>query len=63
MRINYESENFSGSILDASYFLSDLLRQKSGVDGDGAALVGQALGGSIPKIKIGKDQSKIEINK
>ena len=61
VRTNYERENFSGSILDASYFLSDLLRQKSGVDG--ATLVGQALGGSNPKIKIGKDQSETELNK
>lgn len=62
VRANYERGNFTGSILDAFYFLSELLRQKSGAEGDGASLVGQALGGAAPKIKLNRLQSESEWN-
>lgn len=62
VRVNYEKRNFSGAILDAFYFLSDLLRKKSGAEGDGAALVGQALGGATPKIKLNRLQNESEWN-
>ncbi|MDA0242685.1 MAG: TIGR02391 family protein [Chloroflexi bacterium] len=48
----YEAENYSHAILEATYFLSTVLRNRAGVDGDGAALVGQALGGDPPKLKL-----------
>ena len=60
VRGNYNQANYTGAILDATYFLTDLLRKRSGEDGDGANLVGQALGGLNPKIKISKDQSETE---
>ncbi|KLD64292.1 hypothetical protein Y882_08035 [Dyella japonica DSM 16301] len=60
--MNYEKRNFTGSILDGFYFLSDLLRTKSGVEGDGATLIGQALGGATPKIKLNRLQSESELN-
>lgn len=60
VRANYEKRNFTGAILDAFYFLSDLLRKKSGAEGDGAALIGQAFGGATPKIKLSKLQSESE---
>ena len=63
IRINYEKRDFTSAILDCCYFISDLLRQKSGVDGDGVPLVGQVLGGQHPKIKIAKDQSITEQDK
>ncbi len=62
VRVNYEKRNFTGAILDAFYFLSDLLRKKSGAEGDGAALIGQALGGATPKIKLNRLQSESEWN-
>lgn len=62
VRMNYEKRNFTGAILDAFYFLSDLLRKKSGAEGDGAALIGQALGGATPKIKLNRLQSESEWN-
>lgn len=62
VRMNYEKRNFSGAILDAFYFLSDLLRKKSGAEGDGASLIGQALGGATPKIKLNRLQSESEWN-
>ena len=62
IQISYEKRNFTGAILDAFYFLSDLLRKKSGAEGDGAALIGQTLGGAAPKIKLNKLQSESEWN-
>jgi hypothetical protein len=46
---NYEKRNYTGAVLDAVHFLSDVLRAKSATEGDGAALIGQALGGLIPR--------------
>ena len=62
IRNNFENRNYSGAVLDGFYFLSELLREKSGCDGDGIALVGQALGGPAPKIRLNKLQSESEIN-
>jgi uncharacterized protein (TIGR02391 family) len=62
IRINYEKRDFTSAILDCCYFISELLRRKSGVDGDGVPLVGQVLGGPNPKIRIAKDQSETEQN-
>lgn len=58
----YEAENYSHAILEATYLLSTLLRERAGVDGDGAALVGQALGGDSPKLKLNALQSESEKN-
>lgn len=62
VRANYEKRNFTGAILDAFYFLSELLRSKSGAEGDGAPLIGQALGGAAPKIKLNRLQTESEWN-
>jgi uncharacterized protein (TIGR02391 family) len=62
IRANYEKRNFSGAILDAFYFLSELLRNKSGLEGDGASLIGQAFGGAAPKIKLNRLQTESEQN-
>ncbi len=58
----YEGRNFTGAILDSIYFLSDLIRQKTGLSSDGAALIGQALGGKSPKLKVNKLQSESDWN-
>lgn len=62
IRTNYDKQDFTGAILDAFHFLSDLIRKKSGAEGDGAALIGSALGGAAPKIKLNKLQSESELN-
>ena len=62
VRANCEKRNFTGAILDAFYFLSELLRNKSGTEGDGASLIGQALGGAAPKIKLNRLQTESELN-
>jgi uncharacterized protein (TIGR02391 family) len=58
----YDAENYSHAILEATYCLSSLLRERAGVDGDGAALVGQALGGDSPKLKLNALQTESEKN-
>jgi uncharacterized protein (TIGR02391 family) len=58
----YESENYSHAVLDAIHLLTQVLREKSGVDADGAALVGQALGGKPPRLRVNKLQTETEQN-
>ncbi|MGI0016120.1 MAG: TIGR02391 family protein, partial [Nitrososphaera sp.] len=58
----YQANNYSHAILDAMHYLSNVLRDKTGVDGDGAALVGQALGGDSPRLRINKLQTETEKN-
>jgi len=58
----YEAENYSDAILDAMHYLTDILRDKSGADGDGAALVGQALGGDSPRLKLNKLETETDKN-
>jgi len=60
IRVNYEKGDFTAAVQDCGYYISELLRQKSGADGDGVPLVGQALGGANPKIRVAKDQSITE---
>jgi len=52
VRGTYEAGNYSGAILDSIYFLSDVIRDKSGMESDGAQLVNAALSGANPIIKI-----------
>ena len=57
---NYESENYTGAILDAIFKLTDTIRNKTGLEGDGASLIGQAFGGDDPRIKLNKLQTDSE---
>lgn len=59
---SYEAGTYASAILDAMHFLSDLLRDKSGAEGDGAALVGQALGGERPRLRVNRLQTETERN-
>lgn len=58
----YQAGNYSHAILDAIHYLSNILRDKTGVDGDGAALAGQALGSDSPRLRINKLQTETERN-
>ena len=58
----YEAENYSHAILEAIHYMSNLLRERAGVDGDGAALVGHALGGDLPKLKLNSLQTESDKN-
>ena len=57
---SYESENYKSAILDAMHFLTNIVRDKTGIDSDGASLVGQSLGGDSPKLRINKLQTESE---
>lgn len=58
----YQAGNFSHSVLEALHFVTEALRQKSGIDADGVGLVGQALGGDAPKLRINAFQTETEKN-
>jgi uncharacterized protein (TIGR02391 family) len=58
----YEAGNFTNAILNAAHHTTDILRAKSGVDGNGVALVGQALGGDAPKLRVNALRSESERN-
>ena len=57
---NYDAENYTGAILDAIFKLTDTIRNKTGLEGDGASLIGQAFGGDDPRIKLNKLQTDSE---
>jgi uncharacterized protein (TIGR02391 family) len=59
---SYENRNYTAAIMDAVYFLSDLIRERSGLDSDGVSLAGQAFGGTSPKLKINKLETESEKN-
>jgi len=59
---NYASRDYTGAISDAIYFLSELIREKSGLESDGAALVGQAFGGPNPPLKVNRLETESETN-
>lgn len=59
----YEAGNYSDAVLQAMHFLSELVREKAGgLDGDGAALVGAALGGNAPRLRLNRLQTETERN-
>ncbi|MFM0037118.1 TIGR02391 family protein [Paraburkholderia strydomiana] len=62
IRVAYEAENYSHAVLEATYFISSLLRERAGVDGDGSALIGQALGGENPKLRLNALQTESDRN-
>src|SRR5436190_19861703 len=58
IRQNYEAARYTDAIKDAIFFLIELIREKSNLEADGVALVGQAFGGANPKIKVTKLESQ-----
>jgi uncharacterized protein (TIGR02391 family) len=58
----YEAGNYTHAILEAMHRVTVVLRERAGVDGDGAALVGQALGGDAPKLRVNAFQTESEKN-
>jgi len=60
---SYQSGNYTHAIRDAMSVITEILRDKSGLDGDGRSLVGKALGfskGKPPRIKVNKFQTETE---
>ncbi len=60
VRRSYGSQAWSNAVLDSVHYLSDALRTKTGLQSDGVALVGQALGGSVPKLRLNRLQTESE---
>jgi uncharacterized protein (TIGR02391 family) len=54
----YNAENYSNAIISAFHYLRDLIRDSANVDGDGAALIGQAFGGNPPRLRINKFETE-----
>jgi hypothetical protein len=48
---SYEAENYKNAILDSMHYLSNILREKTGIDSDGVNLIHQSLSGESPKLK------------
>jgi uncharacterized protein (TIGR02391 family) len=62
VRVSAEARQFTNAVLDGIHFLSDVIRERSGLEGDGASLVGQAFGGASPKLKVNRLQTESEQN-
>jgi uncharacterized protein (TIGR02391 family) len=58
----YENGNYAHAVVDSIHVLTNTLREKSGLDGDGNQLVGGALGGESQKIKLNSLQTDTEKN-
>ncbi|MGA2535650.1 MAG: TIGR02391 family protein [Terracidiphilus sp.] len=52
VRGTYEAGNYSGAILDSIYLLSDVIRDKSGLESDGTQLASAAFSGANPIVKV-----------
>jgi len=59
---SYEAENYRHAIVDAMHHLTAVIREKSGLDGDGDSLVSRAFGGKSPRVKVTKLQTETERN-
>ncbi len=60
IRRNYLNGQYSNSVLDGVQFISDLIREMSGEDGDGFNLMGRVFNAKKPKIKINKLRTQTE---
>lgn len=57
---SYESSNYRGAILDAVVALFTSIRETTGLDADGASLVGRAFGGDSPLLRVNKLRTESE---
>ena len=57
---SYEASGFKNAILDAIHYLTDVIRDKADVEGDGIKMLGPAFGGTTPRIRINKLQTQSE---
>lgn len=59
---SYDNYQYTDSIKNAVIYLSDYIRDKSGLESDGANLVNQAFSPKNPKIKVNKLQTQTDIS-
>src|SRR5258706_14770394 len=60
IRPTYDVGNYTGAIIAAVQLVSDVIRNKSGLDLDGQALAGGAFGGPNPIIKLSALRNETE---
>ena len=58
---SYETNNFTTAIIDALFYLGDFIRERTGLQSDGVALIGQAFGGKSPKLRVNQLQTESEL--
>lgn len=58
----YTNGDYTAAILDSVYFLGDVIRDRTGLDADGVALVGAAVGGTSPKLKANNLETESDRN-
>ncbi len=56
----YEAGNYNHAIIDAFHYMTEIIREKSGLDGDGEKLVGAAFNEKHPLLRINKLQTDTE---
>lgn len=57
---SYVSQAWSNAILDSVHYLSEAVRAKTGLQSDGTALAGQALGSKSPKLRLNRLETESE---
>lgn len=62
IRESIEARKFTTAILEGIHLLSEVIRERSGLEGDGVQLVGDAFGGNAPKLKVNRLQTESEQN-
>jgi uncharacterized protein (TIGR02391 family) len=60
VRRSYENSAWSNAMLDAIHFLSEAIRNRTGLQSDGTALAGQAFGGKTPKLRLNRLETESE---
>src|SRR6185437_9889440 len=58
----YDGGNYTTAVLEAMHFLGQLIRDRSGLEGDGQSLVGAAFGGKTPVLKVNQLQTDSDWN-
>jgi uncharacterized protein (TIGR02391 family) len=59
---SYEAQAWSNAVLDATQFMGDLIRSRTDLQSDGVAIIGQALGGKTPRLRLNRLQTESEQN-
>jgi uncharacterized protein (TIGR02391 family) len=59
---SYEERNYTAAILDSIQYLGDVVRDKTGLASDGMSLVGEAFGGSKPKLRVNRFETETDKN-
>jgi uncharacterized protein (TIGR02391 family) len=62
VRASIEARQYTPAILDSIHLLTDVIRERSCLEGDGVALIGAAFGGNSPKLKVNRLQTESEQN-